>query len=118
MATFNIFRHPVTILVTVFTKPDNLTNDLLNFSSSNYLLREASVNRKDLRALTLVGPPRDNPEIASYTTPRQPTMYVLLQRAELIIVPCHSSLSINVNCNSCSPFLEIRCLRYLCLIAK
>ena len=28
MATFIILRHPVNILVTVFTKPDNLTNDL------------------------------------------------------------------------------------------
>ena len=26
-------------------------------------LRELAVNRKDLRALTLMGPPRDNPEI-------------------------------------------------------
>ena len=29
MATFVIIRHPVTILVTYFTKPDNLTDDLL-----------------------------------------------------------------------------------------
>ena len=27
MATFIILRHPVTILVTVFTNPDNLTNE-------------------------------------------------------------------------------------------
>ena len=29
MATFVILRHLVTILVTDFTNPDNLTNDLL-----------------------------------------------------------------------------------------
>ena len=28
MATFIILRHPVTILVTAFTNPDSLTNDL------------------------------------------------------------------------------------------
>ena len=28
MVTFVILRHPVTILVTAFTNPDNLTNDL------------------------------------------------------------------------------------------
>ena len=36
-------------------------------------LKEASVNRRDLRALTLAGPTRDNP---SCTTPRHPTNYV------------------------------------------
>ena len=29
MANFIVLTHPVTILVTFFTKPDNLTNDLL-----------------------------------------------------------------------------------------
>ena len=29
MATFTILGHPVTILVTAFTNPDNLTNDLI-----------------------------------------------------------------------------------------
>ena len=39
-------RHPVTILVSAFTRADKLT----------------SVNKKDLQALTSKGPPRDNPE--------------------------------------------------------
>ena len=42
-------------------------------------LREPSVNRKDLQALTLVGPTRKNPELTpppSDTTPRQPTIYL------------------------------------------
>ena len=51
MATFIIIRHHVTTLVTAYTKR--------LFST----LRELSVNRKDLLALTLVGPPRDNPEL-------------------------------------------------------
>ena len=34
----------------------------LNKCSLFSTLREHSVNRKDLQALTLVGPPRDNPE--------------------------------------------------------
>ena len=33
MATFAILRHPVIILVTYFTKPNNMTNDL-NISNS------------------------------------------------------------------------------------
>ena len=33
-ATFVILRHPGTILVTDFTNPDNLTNDLLILNSS------------------------------------------------------------------------------------
>ena len=33
MATFVAFRHIVTILVTDFTNPDNLTNDLLTLNS-------------------------------------------------------------------------------------
>ena len=32
MATFFILKHPVTILVTDFTNPNNLTNDLLILS--------------------------------------------------------------------------------------
>ena len=35
MAAFVIFTHPITILVTGFTNPDNVTNDLLIL---NYLL--------------------------------------------------------------------------------
>ena len=30
MATFIIIKNPVTILVTVFTYPDNMNNDLFN----------------------------------------------------------------------------------------
>ena len=33
MATFVILRHPVTILITDFTNPNSLTNDLLIFNS-------------------------------------------------------------------------------------
>ena len=44
-----ILRHPVTILVTVLTKSDLFST-----------LREPAVNRKYLRALTLVGPTRNN----------------------------------------------------------
>ena len=52
-------RHPVTILVTACTiKCDNKIKQVLFIST----LRETSVNRKDFRALTLVGPPRDNLE--------------------------------------------------------
>ena len=71
MATFIILRHPVTILVTAYTKTnkfylrtfhsqttDNKSVRCPLFSAS----REYSVNRKYLRALTLVGSPRDIPE--------------------------------------------------------
>ena len=42
MATYTVLRHPDTILVTVFTKPDNLTNDLLiiNFLIEKTYLKE------------------------------------------------------------------------------
>ena len=33
MTTYVFLRHPVTILVTDFTKPNNLTGDLLIFNS-------------------------------------------------------------------------------------
>ena len=33
MATFDILRHPVTNMVTDFSNPNNLTNDLLIFNS-------------------------------------------------------------------------------------
>ena len=46
-------RHSVTIAVTDLTSPDILTNV---FST----LRGPSVNRKDLQALTLMGPTRNN----------------------------------------------------------
>ena len=43
MTTFVILRHPVTTLVTDFTNPGNLTNDLLNL---NYLIiNKSQVNR-------------------------------------------------------------------------
>ena len=61
MATFIALKDPLTILVTVFTKPDNLIYD--QKCSLFSTLREPSVNRKDLQDLTLVEPPRDNPEL-------------------------------------------------------
>ena len=65
MTTFTVLRHPVTILVTVLTNLNNLTNDLKcdNKIKQAYFiinLKGPSVNRKDLRALTLVGPTRNN----------------------------------------------------------
>ena len=61
MATYIVLRHPVTILVTVFTKPDNLINDLLILKLLTLFptLRGPSVKRKDLQALTLVYPEQD-----------------------------------------------------------
>ena len=59
MATFIALRDPVTMLVSVFTKPDNLIYD--QKCSLFSTLREPSVNRKDLQDLTLVEPTRDNP---------------------------------------------------------
>ena len=61
MATFIALRDPVTMLVSVFTKPDNLIYD--QKCSLFSTLREPSVNRKDLQDLTLVEPPRDYPEL-------------------------------------------------------
>ena len=65
MATFIILSHPVTILATVFTKTDNLINDLLilchpsidsaqvaNQQKKCSTLKEPSMNRKGLRVLT------------------------------------------------------------------
>ena len=52
MATFVVLRHPVTILVTIFTNPKNLTNDLLILKL---------LIKTDLQALTLVGPTMDSP---------------------------------------------------------
>ena len=40
MATFVDLRHPVNILITDFTNPDNLTNDLLIL---NFLIMNKSV---------------------------------------------------------------------------
>ena len=38
MASFVVLRHPVTILVTDLTNPDNLINDFLIFSLLFFLL--------------------------------------------------------------------------------
>ena len=43
MATFVVLRHPVTILVTDLTNPDNLTNDLV-------LLKVLIINRSLLKS--------------------------------------------------------------------
>ena len=79
MAIFVVLRHPVNILVTDFTNPDNLTTDLLMLNSlikkqifgqqmmqldkKSFILTtlEPSVNRVNLQAPTLEGPPRANP---------------------------------------------------------
>ena len=62
MATFVLLWHPVTILVTVTTNPDNLTNDVLILKfrnifplkeiSSKFLLRGL---QKCIRSLTFYG---------------------------------------------------------------
>ena len=50
MATFIVLRNPVTILVTVLTNPDNLTNDIfilklfvLRDKYCNYMLPPATI---------------------------------------------------------------------------
>ena len=88
MADVIILRHPINNLVTAFSNSIYLTYDLFIFKllitnrfnpkltddaigqeishasvcqQNQPTLREPSVNRKDLRALTLVGPTRYNP---------------------------------------------------------
>ena len=56
-------RHPVTFLITAFIYYSMISCSSYWTTTNCYFnLREHSANRKDLKALTLVGPPRNNPE--------------------------------------------------------
>ena len=75
MAALVILRHPVTIVVTDFTTPDAFKQNEIkknvttksNRCSLFQILRELTVNRRYLRALTLVGPKQNNPVLEPLT---------------------------------------------------
>ena len=76
MATFLVLRHPVPILVTDSTNPDNLTDDLLILIVFISNCKGAFNEQKRLTSLNLSGTYQAEPSTRppSCTTPQQPTV--------------------------------------------
>ena len=55
MATFFILKHPVTILVTDFTNPNNLTNDLVILNPLKLNKSQVNKTKKGVPYFKLLG---------------------------------------------------------------